>query len=162
MNTREQPFGPSPHGMSWGHTPCEEACHLPGSAQLGLAKRLLERYPWWRFEPHPEWVEPHWSEQNYFAPYAAGLPGEVRILFLPWFTPTVLVKGIEPGTTYRAFLFNPVNGDEQDLGSVIPDEDGDWRLPLSRLPIYQDWVLVLEKAGGIEDSGVRGHNQTSS
>ncbi|MBI4552585.1 MAG: DUF4038 domain-containing protein, partial [Candidatus Latescibacteria bacterium] len=145
VNTREKPFGPSPHGMSWGHTPWEDASRLPGSAQLGLAKRLLERYPWWRFEPHPEWVEPHWSEQNYSAPYAAGIPGEVRVCFLPWFTPAVVVKRVELGTTYRAFLFNPVNAEELHLGVVIPDGNGDWPLPLSRLPIYQDWVLVLEK-----------------
>ena len=47
---------------------------MPGSAQLGLAKRLLERYEWWRFEPHPEWAEPHWTKENYSAPYAAGIP----------------------------------------------------------------------------------------
>jgi hypothetical protein len=51
VNTREQPFGPSPHGRSWGDTPWEEAYQLPGSKQLGLAKNLLMRYPWWRLEP---------------------------------------------------------------------------------------------------------------
>jgi hypothetical protein len=146
VNTREQPYGPSPHGMAWGHTPWEEAYQLPGSAQLGRGKRLLERYEWWRFEPHPEWVEPHWSEENFHAPYAAGIPGEVRIFFLPWFTPTVRVKGLEPGVHYRAFLFNPADGSEQDLGHVAPDTAGDWPLPLARLPIFQDWVLVLERA----------------
>lgn len=145
VNTREKPFGPSPHGMAWGHTPWEDAYQLPGSAQLGYAKKLLERYDWWRFEPHHEWVEPHWSEEQYMAPYAAGIPGEVRIFFLPWFTPAVLVRGIESGAMYQAFLFNPVNAEIQKLGKVIPDARGDWRLPLARLPIYQDWVLVLER-----------------
>jgi hypothetical protein len=56
----------------------------------------------------------------------------------------VVVKGLEPGTNYRAFLFNPADGSEQDLGPVIPDERGDWRGP-SPLPIFQDWVLVLER-----------------
>lgn len=145
VNTRERPFGPSPHGMAWGDTPWEEAYQLPGSTQLGIAKRLLERYEWWRFEPHPEWAEPHWSDENYLAPYAAGIPGEVRVLFLPWFTPAVVVKGIEPATDYRAFLFNPTNGREQDLGAVTPDPNDDWRLPLSAMPLYQDWCLILER-----------------
>src|SRR5262249_47320429 len=65
VNSREQPYGPSPHGRSWGDTPWEDAYRLPGSGQLGLAKQLLMRYPWWRFEPHPEWVEPRWNKQNY-------------------------------------------------------------------------------------------------
>ena len=46
-------------GAEYEFTPWFEAMQLPGSAQLGLAKKLLEEYPWWRFEPHPEWVEPH-------------------------------------------------------------------------------------------------------
>jgi hypothetical protein len=146
VNRNGQPYGPSPHGMSWGDTPWDDAARLPGSEQLGLAKRLLERYPWWRFEPHPEWVEPRWSEQDYQRPYAAGIPGEVRILYIPTTSALPLVKGIEPGASYRAFLWNPVDGQEQDLGPVAPDQDGSWRAPLRAAPIFQDWVMVLQRA----------------
>ena len=144
VNTRESPYGPSPHGMSWGDTPWEEAHQLPGSAQLGLGKRLLERYEWWRFEPHPEWVEPHWTEDDYLLPYAAGIPGEVRVIFLPFFTPNAAVKQMESDVRYRAFLFNPVNGGEQDLGIITADQAGEWRMPFIYMPIFQDWLLVLE------------------
>jgi len=153
VNTRDKPFGPSPHGMSWGNTPWEEAFQLPGSTNLSMAKQLLERYRWWQFEPHPEWVEPHWSKENYFAPYAAGISGEVRIIFipLPWGAPGI--KGIEQDIRYHAFLFNPTNGKEQEIGPVIPDKNGNWDMrELSSatnttrlMPIYQDWVLVLER-----------------
>jgi hypothetical protein len=54
VNRRGKPFGPSPHGRSWGDTPWEEACKLPGSRELDLGKKLLESYRWWMFEPHPE------------------------------------------------------------------------------------------------------------
>jgi len=145
VNRREQPYGPSPHGMAWGHTPWDEAAQLPGSRQLGLAKRLLERYQWWRFEPHPEWVEPHWTEEDCLLPYAAGIPGELRVIYWPCMWGLPKVKAVEPDVGYRAFLFNPADGTEVDMGAVTPDADGDWSLPLSRPPIYQDWVLVLEK-----------------
>lgn len=56
LNRRGAPYGKSPHGGSYGDTPWDEAMRLPGSRQLGLAKRLLERYEWWRCEPHPEWA----------------------------------------------------------------------------------------------------------
>jgi len=56
VNRKEQAYGASPHGGNWGTTPWDEAMKLPGSRQVGLAKRLLERYPWYRFEPHPEWA----------------------------------------------------------------------------------------------------------
>jgi hypothetical protein len=105
----------------------------------------LERYEWWQFESHPEWVEPHWSEDNYFRPYAAGVPGKVRIIFLPSYPPpTLAVKAIEPNSNYRAFYFNPTNGEEVELGEVKSDSNGDWRPP-RRPSIYQDWLLVLER-----------------
>jgi hypothetical protein len=130
--------------MSWGDTPWDVAYQLPGSKQLGLGKQLLQRYDWWRFEPRPEWVENHASAAKYNAPYAGGIPGKVRVIFLPSGVWGVTLKGIEADIRYRAFLFNPANGREQEIGTVEPDEQGNWRPPLSRVPIYQDWVLVLE------------------
>ncbi len=60
LNRRGQPYGKSPHGGNYGTIPWDEAMKLPGSGQTGLAKRLLERYPWHRFTPHPEWAA--WAE----------------------------------------------------------------------------------------------------
>ena len=145
VNTKEMSYGKSPSGMSWGDTPWEEAYQLPGSRQLGLGKRLLERYEWWRFEPHPEWVEFDAGKETYHAPYTGGIPGQVRVVFLPTEVWGITVKDIELGISYRAFLFNPATGQEQEIGVVESDDQGNWRLPLSRPPIYQDWVLVLER-----------------
>jgi hypothetical protein len=149
VNRPEQPYGASPHGMSWGHTPWNEAYRLPGSRQLGLAKRLLERYPWWRFEPHPEWIEPHEAPGNRLEPYAAGIPGQVCVVFVP--APAIWgisgqrtrVKCLDPGVRYRGFWFNPITGEEHDLGSVRADAGGDYAPP--RPPIFQDWVLVIRR-----------------
>jgi len=55
-NRPDEPHGKSPHGGSYGKIPWNEAMHLPGSQQVGLGKKLLEQYPWQRFEPHPEWA----------------------------------------------------------------------------------------------------------
>lgn len=151
VNTRAKTYGASPHGMAWGHTPWDEAAQLPGSRQLGIAKRVLEKLPWWRFTPHPEWVEPRWTKQSYDAPYAAGIPGEVRVVYMPleWEAPTVV--GLEPGLRYNARLVNPCTGEEQVIGAIQGDAAGKWPIgvgnkPWRTLPIYQDWVLVLQKA----------------
>ena len=130
------------HGSTAYETiPWHVAMHYPGSAQLGLGKKLLEEYPWWRFEPHPEWVEPHsttlfephaewydnhkkWAELKgrWDLPYAAGIPGEVRFIYIPGVNsyqlaaPTVL--RLEPDIDYRAFLFDPIWGQRFDLGQV--------------------------------------------
>ena len=144
LNTREKPYGPSPHGASWGDMPWTEAYRLPGSTHVGIGKRLLQRYPWWRFEPHPEWVQPHADKGNYLQAYAAGIAGQVRVVYFPrpvapWSTP-VVIKALRPDVTYRAFLFDPKNGREYELESIAAKES--WQVPMP--PVMQDWVLVME------------------
>src|SRR5215203_5072582 len=82
VNTPEKPFGPSPHGLSWGHRPWDEAMRLPGSLHIGLAKKLLERYTWEKFEPHPDWITPAQTPENRLGIYAAGIPGQVRVVYI--------------------------------------------------------------------------------
>jgi hypothetical protein len=141
VNLPDQPFGASPHGRSWGDTPWQTAYRLPGSEQLGLAKALLAKYRWWRMEPHPEWIEPRWSTENYMQPYGAGIPRELRIFYFPK-TGRVnhRVKSLEPGVTYRAYWWNPANGRETGMGTVT-SSSGEWQPPPP--PIFQDYVLVL-------------------
>jgi len=144
LNRPEEPFGPSPHGSSWGDVPWQEAYRLPGSTQVALGKRLLERFAWWRFEPHQEWVSPSAKPGDYVQPYCAGIPGEVRVVFVPGPRAGVMLRGMEAGVTYRAFYFNPCNGREHALGAVKADERGDWQAP--KPPIFQDWILVMERS----------------
>lgn len=59
-NREGQPHGPSPTiGSSptgYGTIPWNEAMHLPGSQQIGDAKKFLEQFPWQRCVPMPETV----------------------------------------------------------------------------------------------------------
>ena len=127
-------------------TTWKEGMNFPGSTQLGLGKRLLEQYPWARFEPHPEWVEA--------GCFAAGIPGEVRFIYLPrrniynWSGPTV--KNLEPDIDWHAYYFDPATGRTFDQGvikaSAKPDDKT--AAPVSfkkNVPSPQDWVLVLER-----------------
>jgi hypothetical protein len=96
-------------------TTWREGMNYPGSRQLGLGKRLLEHYPWARFEPHPEWADA--------GAFAAGIPGAVRFIYQPrrnvydW--SGVVVKGLERDVPYHGFYFNPVDGKRYDLGTFI-------------------------------------------
>ncbi len=149
LNREEKPYGPSPHGASWGDIPWTVAYRLPGSQQIGLGKRLLERYDWWRFEAHQEWVSPRAAGKDYLAAYAAGIPGQVRVVYFPrpifpWAGAPATIHGLEPGICYNAFFYDPKNGREYPLGSLVGVEKGTWRVP--QPPIMQDWVLVLEYA----------------
>lgn len=166
VNTREHPYGASPHGTSWGDTPWDLAYRLPGSQQAGIMKKLLERYRWWEFRTHPEWIELENEAEKELGPFAAGIPGEVRVIFISALTNMgrygIKVRAIEIGSRYRAYYYDPIKGDEYDLGDVAPDRVTSDRVTLDRvtldrvaldrngswqsgtIPIFQDWVLVLE------------------
>jgi Protein of unknown function (DUF4038)/Domain of unknown function (DUF5060) len=143
VNRPGHPYGPSPHGRCWGNTPWEVACQLPGSGQIGHCKKMLVQYPWWRFEAHPEWVDPHWTREDFMLPFAAGIPGEVRVVFIPTMWNSPKLNSLETGTTYKAFFFNPRNGGQQTIGDVTGDASGSWEPPIT--PTFEQWLLILEK-----------------
>jgi hypothetical protein len=117
------------------------AAQLPGSGNLGHGKKLLTRYSWWELESKPELVTPHWGSEDYWQPFAAEIPGEAVIVFCPSFTKKPEFQGLKPGN-YRAYFFNPSDGSEVPLGNVTPDGNGAWNG--AEVPIFRDWVIVLE------------------
>ena len=109
----------APGATSRGMRP--RACPAPRTSRI--PKALLMRYPWWRFEPHPEWVEPHWDEKNYWMPFAAGIPGEVRVIFMPTIWNPPQVKSLEPGPVARLLLrpsHGPRHPDSRDRAPMPP------------------------------------------
>ena len=143
LNRAGQPYGPSPHGRSWDDPAWDVAAQLPGSLQVGLAKKFLEHFEWWKLEAHPEWVEPRWSEKNYQLPSAAGIPGQLRLIFVPpiWDPPKVL--NLESGVNYHAHFFNPRTAEQTSMGPVSADAEGTWATPIA--PTFEQWVIVIEK-----------------
>jgi hypothetical protein len=148
LNNQEQPYGASPSGITWGGPAWDEASQQPGATQLGLAKNLLGKFEWWRFEPHPEWVNPAASPENVDLPFAAGIPAKVRLIYFYWPTsqhpaPQYQIKNLEADVRYRAFFWDPRSGREFDLGEVIKDSQSAWSIPIQ--PERKDWVIVLER-----------------
>jgi hypothetical protein len=146
LNGDDVPYGPSPHGGVWGDTPWRQAARLPGARQIALGKALLEEYSWWEMDPHPEWVTPSEPEGEYMRPYAAGIPGRLRIVYFPqplvhW-QPRKQIVGLEQGVAYEALFFDPATGRRWEAGRVEPGPDGTWPIPTP--PLMQDMVLVLE------------------
>lgn len=121
---------------------------FPGSGQMQCARWLMERYPWWRFDPHSEWMGLSISGDKpgrCFAPHIAGISRTVRVLYLP--PPSyceghlTAVLGLEAEVSYRAYFYDPRSGAEHDIGCVQA-EGGRWKPP--KTPDMQDWVIVLE------------------
>jgi len=149
LNRRDQPYGKSPHGGTYGPIPWDDAMRLPGSRQLGLAKQLLEHYPWQRLEPHPEWAT--WAREGgkvvaddeFEVPYTAGIPGELRITYAPLPRP-VKIRNLDAGRGYAASCFNPVTGELSELGQVRADPIGTWTAGPPP-GTGTDWVLILKR-----------------
>ncbi len=157
MNSRRHP----PHRgytACWGEGVWQDAMYWPGSGQVGLGKRLFERYPWPAFTPRAEPALP----ANRLSAYATGIPGAVAIYYLPpgaiagkffgvtpglYFGPGAVVT-VEPDAHYRAFYYDPRHGDEVSLGEVAANGAGRWVAPPK--PNMEDWVLVLEDRAALE------------
>jgi hypothetical protein len=64
----------------------------------------------------------HDARGNWRLPYAAGIPGEVRFIYLPYFGfkqyPMPTVRALEPGRRYHAYYWEPSLGIKFDLGTV--------------------------------------------
>lgn len=124
---------------------------LPGSSQLVFCKELLERYPWWRFEPHPEWLQIEGENDKCFVPHVAGIAKKVRVIYIPSRNHRVgklsAVVKLEKEVEYRAYFYDPRCGDEHPLG-IVHSEDGRWQPPPN--PSMLDWVIVLETSDAQE------------
>ncbi len=142
VNRPGAPYGPSPHGRTWGNVTWREAMQYPGGRQVGVGARLWRTLPWHEMRPHPEWVEPHWSKRDYHQPSAAGIPKRVRVIYTPvrWNPPRI--RQLEPGVAYQVRLVNPSTGEETPRGVVRGDSSGDCRL--AHFPQQRDWIIILE------------------
>jgi hypothetical protein len=156
INTPQYPFGPSPHGESWGDTPWEESLFFQGASHLSLAKQLLEQYPWWEISPHSEWIAPQKKPYHYMTPQVGGIPRKLRIVYFyhmphTWWRRKYQMTHLEEGVYYHAFFWNPRNGEVYPLGQVTPKQKGVWSIPLP--PDKEDWILVMEEQGQPSKSG---------
>jgi hypothetical protein len=139
----------------WTMDKWQDGMNLPGSYQIGLGKKFLEKYQWQKFKPHPEWIIPHSDKKNLYYPYCAGIKGVVRFIYIPgiYLQKRVLdfseikVTDIEKNSDYIAFFFNPRNGDTLERQNVEPDRNGNWspkKYGWFNWPSMEDWVLIME------------------
>ena len=143
-NRPGDPHGKSPHGGTYGKIAWDEAMRLPGSAQAGFGKALLTQYAWQKFQPHPEWAAfaVATDEEEAYAPQSSGIPGAVRITYVPESRPVVL-RGLTQDAAYTATHFDPVSGAKTKIGIIKPASDGSW-VCLPPDGCQHDWVLILE------------------
>lgn len=140
VNGRDKPYGASPGGNNWGVTPWNEAMALPGSTQLGYARRFIESLPGWnKLEPKPELVT---SDSSNVSPMCAADDDQLRVIYI--LAPgTVKLRSLISGSIYKASWFNPVTGEKQAAFTIAGDASGN--ASATSPAGDQDWVLTLTK-----------------
>ncbi len=141
LNGIDKPYGKSPGGNNWGITPWNEAMKLPGSAQIGAARKLIESIPGWNsFQPQPEMIT-QWSAKD-TAVLAVTDNSQSALAYLP--SPGSITITL-PATNqqYKAFWFNPVTTVKEEAFTLRTDASG--KLVAVSPAAKQDWVLVLTK-----------------
>lgn len=145
VNAREKPYGLSPHGTQWGETPWQEAYRLPGSRHIGDCMKFLTQFEWHRFTCRPDWIDRPCTLSATDGCFAAGIPSEVRVVFLPVFGGPfwgeVQILNLEEYITYKALRFNPITNKTTELGIAMPGADGSWTAP--RVDMFGDWIYAL-------------------
>ena len=143
VNRRDQRYGKSPHGGDYGKIAWDEAMNLAGSTQVGLGKKLLGEFEWWKFEPVAD--GPTWqgrAPDAYLAPYEFG-DEKVIMVYVP-LPREILVRGLISGQKYGGFYFDPVSGEKRAIEEFEVDASGFKKVAPPKTD--HDWVLVLEKA----------------
>ena len=145
FNTREAPYGPSPHGNSWGDLPWQDAYKLLGSTHVGRIKKFFTRFPWWALEPHPEWVARPCNEETLNGLFCVGIPETLRIVYLPYFGWAFYGQQEmrELDGPYYAYYYCIASDELLYLGMAKPDDTGRWVSPPT--PLQHDWLLALTK-----------------
>jgi hypothetical protein len=140
LNGIDKPYGKSPGGNNWGITPWNEAMNLPGSAQIGAARGIIESIPKWNtFEPKPEGITA-WSGKD-TALYAV-TAAAAGLAYLP--SPgTIKLRVSAGGAKYTGYWFDPVAIKKLEPFALTPDSTGD--VSAASPATQQDWVLVLTK-----------------
>lgn len=126
--------------------PWQEALRLPGSAQVGHVRTLLEPLPWWRLEPCRDKLliggksNPLPTGTNLSPPQAAIIDGKTLVIYVPRGNNAREIKmaaGLKEVT--GAHWFDPRTGKfvghRMSMSSTVPERPE---------PKNEDWVLLAE------------------
>jgi hypothetical protein len=143
FNTEEELFGASPGGNVWGNVSWETAYQYEGSKQVGIGKKILEKFNWWDMEPHNELVESR-DPESIYAPYCCTFPNGDRIIYMnrkpASFNPYTIVD-LAPNCVYQYQFIDPITGSEYERTKFKSSDSGKWLVPTA--PIMQDFVLMI-------------------
>jgi hypothetical protein len=143
FNTEDELFGVSPGGNTWGNVPWQVASRYDGSTHVGIGKKILENYEWWKLVPAAHrLVNP--SNELLNQPVCAEIPGAGLIAYMfrkpvEWLG--FRFDGFQPNTEIPVTFWDPLTGDKYE--NWIFESDAEGVVTINNAPIMQDWVVVI-------------------
>ena len=147
FNTKEEPYGASPGGITWSEDIWRDSCLLPGATQIGFSRKFLNRYEWWRLVPAEDKAEDHPKIEKFRRSVAAEIPGELIIYYfnVPYGRDALQearIFNLSADDIYQVTVFDPIYDRTHDLGQMKASAD---RILTVSVPTVHDWVVVLTK-----------------
>ncbi|MCM8758369.1 MAG: DUF4038 domain-containing protein [Candidatus Omnitrophica bacterium] len=149
VNTEKKPYGPSPHGRSWGDTPWQVAYKLPGSHHVAVGKRILEKIGLYNLVPCSQKLELEGEKSCVFA--AETGDGTIIIIYAgpPAFNSGIKkIAGLLPDHRYSLCFVDPKDGKTRKRFEIKTGSDGEWVFQTHywrTVPVWQDWVLIIRR-----------------
>lgn len=147
INEEKKPYGPSPHGRSWGDTPWQLAYKLPGSQHVATGKRILEKIGWYSLVPCRDKLE---LEDEKSCIFAAEIDGKILVIYVGPFAFSSggikKITGLIPDQKYIFSFIDPKDGRNKKRFEIQTDCEGEWSFQAnlwSIVPVFQDWLIVL-------------------
>jgi hypothetical protein len=140
-----QMWQPGRKPMIWAELPWHEAIKLPGAAQMGHARRLIEGGPYFDRLPDPSLVEPPNSTGTDYVAACRAADGRYALVYFPSGKPASIRTFLLKGPRLRVHWMDPRSGARAEAAAVDvkPWQNTTFTPPLAG----QDWVLILETSG---------------
>ncbi len=132
----------------WGTpTPWWEALAFPGGVQMRYLRACYESVAWWKLKPCPPdqvVTRPPCGETERILAKGDG-DREFLVYFPPGVNPTLETALLiaTPQVNYRAYWFNPRNGEMAPVSGLLQARGGTCLMPPR--PDRQDWMLIMRR-----------------
>ncbi|MBW1639737.1 DUF4038 domain-containing protein [Microbacterium resistens] len=127
----------------------KDAAQFSGAAQIGVGRKVLDRYPWATAKPAPRAIDPHAGPANPRGPRAVEFPDGRRLIYVPSFgfqpKPANPIYSDLGQRRWRLDYVDIKSGELVGSDILDPDESGCAQIPglLTGLPSWGDWLLEL-------------------
>ncbi|MCS7238868.1 MAG: glycoside hydrolase family 140 protein [Thermoguttaceae bacterium] len=139
-----QMWEPPRQPVSYARTPWKKALAHPGSAQMGLMRKILTLRPFWKLVPDQSLIAGQEGEGGQHRRAARAEDGSFALIYLPTGGTVEVSHSAFGAKTVRCWWFDPRNGKTLKAGDFSGAEKLSVKAPGEGRG--QDWLLIVDNA----------------